>query len=97
MRTAPRNTKREATKRFEIIIIIIRLEHNGSLKKMSVLTAYFLKCFALVVQGCDCYTEPNIVLLTNYFGLFEGGTRRAMPKTTLRAGYLFIEAWFRGY
>ena len=40
-----------------------------------------LKYFALVVQGCDCYTEPNIVLLTNCFGVFGGGTRLAMPKT----------------
>ena len=34
-----------------------------------------------MVQGCDSYTEPNIVLLTNFFGVFGGGTRLAMPKT----------------
>ena len=40
-----------------------------------------LKYFALVIQGCDYCTEPDIVLLINYFGVFGGGTRLAMLKT----------------
>ena len=32
-----------------------------------------------------------------FYGVFEGGTRLAMPKTKLRAGLIVIEAWFRGY
>ena len=80
IKTAPRNAKQEAEKRFEIII---RLEHNTSLKKLLEDITYFcLKCFALVAQGCNYCTEPDIVLLINYFGVFEGGTHLAMPKTT---------------
>ena len=32
-----------------------------------------------------------------FSGVFGGGTRLAMPKTTLCAGLIVIEAWFRGY
>ena len=42
---------------------------------------FLFKYFALVVQGCNYYTEPDIVLLINYFELFGGGTRLAMSKT----------------
>ena len=66
-------------KQFEIII---RPGHNTSPKNMSEDIPYFcLKCFALVAQGCNYSTEPDIVLLINYFGVFRGGTRLAMPKT----------------
>ena len=34
-----------------------------------------------MVQGCNYYTEPDTVLLFNYFGVFRGGTRLVMPKT----------------
>ena len=37
--------------------------------------------FSLMVQGYKYYTEPDIILLINYFKVFEGGTRLAMPKT----------------
>ena len=79
MNTASRNAKREAGKRFEIII---RPEHDASPEKLSKDITYLLfKYFALVVQGCNYYTEPDIVLLINYFGIFGGGTHLAMPKT----------------
>ena len=32
-----------------------------------------------------------------FYEVFGGGTCLAMPKTTLRAGLIVIEAWFRGY
>ena len=34
-----------------------------------------------MVWGCNYYTEPNTVLLINYFEVFGGGTRLAMSKT----------------
>ena len=78
MKTAPRNAKREAKKWFEIII---RLEYNASPEKLLEDITYFFMHFAIVVQGCNYYTEPNIVLLINYFEVLGGGTRLAMPKT----------------
>ena len=79
MNTVSRNAKREAGKRFEIII---RPEHNTSPKRLSEDITYFcLKYFALVVQGCNYCTESDIVLLINYFEVFIGGTRLAMPMT----------------
>ena len=36
-------------------------------------------------------------MFDNHLGVFEGGTRLAMPKTILRARLIIIEAWFRGY
>ena len=38
-----------------------------------------------------------IQVFDNYFGVFGEGTRIAMTKTSLRAGLIVIEAWFRGY
>ena len=54
---------------------------NASPKKLSVDIPYLIKYCALVVEGCNCYTEPDIVLLFNCFEIFGGGTRLAMPKT----------------
>ena len=46
----------------------------------------------------DHLADPDTIqVFDNYFGLFGEGTRLAMPKTRLRAGHIFIEAWFRGY
>ena len=42
---------------------------------------FSLKYFALAVQGCNYCTEPDIVSLINYFGVFRGGTCHAMSKT----------------
>ena len=51
----------------------------------------------MVVCGI-CFAEPDTILVFKIFhGVFGGGTRLAMPKTTLRAGLIIIEAWFRGY
>ena len=94
MRTAPQNAKREAKKGFEIII---KPEHNASPEKLSEDMTYFLKYFALVVQGCNCYTESDIVLLLSYFGVFGGGTRLAMPKTIYIPNISSSKDWFRGY
>ena len=44
------------------------------------------------------FAEPDTILVFNiFYEVFGGGTRLAMPKTTLRAGLVVIEAWFRGY
>ena len=39
----------------------------------------------------------TVYVFDNHFGVFEGGTSLAMPKTILRARLIVIEAWFRGY
>ena len=45
-----------------------------------------------------CFAEPDTILVFKiFYGVFGGGTRLAMPKTTLRAGLIVIEAWFKGY
>ena len=44
-----------------------------------------------VVCG-TCFAEPPILVFKIFYGLFEGGTRLAMPKTILRAGLIVIEA-----
>ena len=44
-----------------------------------------------------CYRTGHDQFFWRLFGSSEGGTRLAMPKTALRAGYLVIEARFRGY
>ena len=50
-----------------------------------------------VVCG-TCFVEPDMFsVFKDYFGVFGGGTRLAMPKTILCAGLIVIEAWFRGY
>ena len=48
---------------------------------------------------CGTYfAGSDTILVFKFFrGVFGGGTRLAMPKTTLRAGLIVIEAWFRGY
>ena len=48
---------------------------------------------------CGIYfAEPDTILVfTIFYEEFGGGTRRAMPKTILRAGLIVIESWFRGY
>ena len=39
----------------------------------------------------------TILVFRFFWGVFSGGTRLPMPKTTLRTGLIVIEAWFRGY
>ena len=38
-----------------------------------------------------------ILVFKIFYEVFGGGTRLAMPKTILRAGFIIIEAWFGGY
>ena len=46
----------------------------------------------LILQG------RTLSLYSKFFRcVFGGGTRLAMPETTLHAGLIVIEAWFRGY
>ena len=46
----------------------------------------------------DHPADPDMVyVFDNHFGVFEGGTRLAMPKTIPCTGLIVIEAWFRGY
>ena len=51
------------------------------------------------VSVCGTYfVVSDTILVFKFFrGVFGGGTRLAMPKTKLRAGFIVIEAWFRGY
>ena len=53
----------------------------------------------LSTMVCGIYfTGSGTILAFKLFhGVFGGGTRLAMPKTTLRAGLIVIQAWFRGY
>ena len=50
-----------------------------------------------VVCGTYFAGSDSILVFKLFCGVFGGGTRLAMPKTTLRAGFIVIEAWFRGY
>ena len=50
-----------------------------------------------VVFGTYLVGSDTILVFKFFNGVFGGGTRLAMPKTTLRAGLVVIEAWFRGY
>ena len=45
----------------------------------------------------DHLADPDTTyVFDNHLGVFRGGTRLAMPKTRLHAGFIIIEAWFRG-
>ena len=50
-----------------------------------------------VVCGTYFAGSDTILVFELFRGVFGGGTRLAMPKTTLRAGLVVIEAWFMGY
>ena len=58
-------------------------------------------CGNIILSTVECGTyfagSDTILVFKLFRGLFEGGTRLAMPKTTPRAGLIVIEAWFRGY
>ena len=57
-------------------------QRNVSLvKSLEDRTYFHLKYFALVIQGCDCCTEPDVVLVIHYLEVFKGGTRHAMMTT----------------
>ena len=65
--------------------------HNVSSVKSSEDGTYLY--FTFMFEDCDYCTESDIVLVVNYFEVFGGGTRLAMPKTicasdtsTLKAG-----------
>ena len=51
----------------------------------------------MVVCGTYFAGSDSILVFKFFRDVFGGGTRLAMPKTTLRAGLIVIEAWFRGY
>ena len=51
----------------------------------------------MVVCGTYFAGSDTILLFIFFRGVFGGGTRLAMPKTTLRVGLIVIEAWFSGY
>ena len=56
---------------------------------------------SIILSMVECgtyFTGSDTILAFKLFhGVFRGGTRLAMPKTTLRIGLIVIEAWFRGY
>ena len=60
-----------------------------------------LDCGNIILSTVVCGTyfvgSDTILVLKFFRSVFGGGTRLAMPKTTLRAGLVVIEAWFRGY
>ena len=51
----------------------------------------------MVVCGTYFAGSDTILVFKFFRDVFGGGTCLAMPKTTLRAGLIVIEAWFRGY
>ena len=51
----------------------------------------------MVVCGTYFAGSDTILVFKFFRGVFGGGTHLAMPETTLRAGLIVIEAWFRGY
>ena len=51
----------------------------------------------MVVCGTYFAGSDTILVFKLFHDVFGGGTRLAMPKTTLRAGLIVIEAWFGGY
>ena len=52
---------------------------------------------SMVVCGTYFAGSDTILVFKFFRDVFGGGTRLAMPKTTLHAGLIVIEAWFRGY
>ena len=50
-----------------------------------------------VVCGTYFAGSYTIIVFKLFYVVFRGGTCLAMPKTTLCAGLVIIEAWFRGY
>ena len=50
-----------------------------------------------VVCGTYFTGSDTILAFKLFHGVFGGGTRLAMPKTTLRVGLIVIEAWSKGY
>ena len=51
----------------------------------------------MVVCGTYFAGSDTILVFKLFCVVFEGVTRLAMSKTTLRTGLIIIEAWFRGY
>ena len=51
----------------------------------------------MVVCGTYFAGLDTILVFKFFRGVLGGGTRLAMPKITLHAGLIVIEAWFRGY
>ena len=50
------------------------------------------------LYGGTYFAGSDTVLVFKLFrGVFGGGIRLAMPKTTLCVGLIVIEAWFGGY
>ena len=44
------------------------------------------------------FAKPDTISVFKiFYEVLGGGTRLAMPKTTLRTGLIVIEAWFVGY
>ena len=56
------------------------------------------KYYSLYGGMWNIFCRADTILVFKFFyGIFGGGTRLAMPQTTLHAGLIVIEAWFRGY
>ena len=52
---------------------------------------------SMVVCGTYFAGSDSILVFKFFHGVFGGGTRLAMVKTTLHVRLIVIEAWFRGY
>ena len=56
------------------------------------------KYYSLYGGMWNLFCRVDTILAFKLFhGVFGGGTRLDMSKTTLRVGLIVIEAWFRGY
>ena len=77
METAPRNVEWEAKRRFEIMTVQGR---GVSLKKCQWMGLVDIILFAAICGAC--FAEPDTFsVFEDYFEVFGGGTRLAMPKT----------------
>ena len=87
--------RNEAVKRFKIII---RLEHNVSPKKWPMGVTYLKYCCFLQLRVVHVgQGRTQLLCAETYVGVFGKGDPPCNAEDNLPAGYIVIEAWFRGY
>ena len=90
-KVASRSAEQEPEKRFEVIKTA---GYNVSSVKSSEDGTYLH--FTFIFEDCDYCTDPDIVLVVNYFEVFRGGTRLAMPKTICTPDTSSLKPGLRG-
>ena len=56
-----------------------------------------IKYYTLVVEGCNYYTEPDIVLFFRRLFCIRRRNPPCNAEDNLNAEHIVIEDWFRGY